>query len=144
MIAQLKQHKCYYLTLAVAAIVFMAMNVFTTLKGDEYVYAMMPGDTQLHCRTLADYVSSIPTFYQTTNGRLADALERLMASLVGKPVFNLLNTIMFILFVEGICMLEVSREALEAVRDELAQAAHVLVLCREHADVIGRGLGIKR
>ena len=92
-----------------AAIVFMAMNVFTTLKGDEYVYAMMPGDTQLHCRTLADYVSSIPTFYQTTNGRLADALERLMASLVGKPVFNLLNTIMFILFVEGIFTLAVGR-----------------------------------
>ncbi len=92
-----------------AAIVFMAMNVFTTLKGDEYVYAMMPGDTQLHCRTLADYVSSIPTFYQTTNGRLADALERLMASLVGKPVFNLLNTIMFILFVDGIFTLAVGR-----------------------------------
>ena len=49
-----------------------------------------------------------------------------------------------ILFVKRIRVFEIRREALEAVRDELAQAAHVLVLCREHADVIGRGLGIKR
>ena len=109
LIEQLKQHRGYYLTLAIAAIVFMVMNVLTTLKGDEYVYAMMPGDLRHHCRTLTDYISTMPTFYQTTNGRLADAVERLMASVVGKPVFNVLNTLMFVLMVEGIFTLAVGR-----------------------------------
>ena len=93
------------MALAVAAVIFLVMNVLTTLKGDEYVYALMPGDLRHSCNTLADYVRTMPTFYQTTNGRLADAVERLMASVVGKPIFNILNTMVFVLFVEGITVL---------------------------------------
>ncbi len=109
MLQQLRQHRGYYITLAVAAVVVMVMNVLTTLKGDEYVYAMLPGDLQHHCRSLADYVRTMPTFYQTTNGRLADVVERLMASVVGKSVFNVLNTLVFILLIEGIFTLAVGR-----------------------------------
>ena len=109
MFEQLRLHRGYYITLAVAALVVMVMNVLTTLKGDEYVYAMLPGDLQHHCRTLADYVRTMPTFYETTNGRLADAVERLLASVVGKPVFNVLNTLVFVLLIEGIFTLAVGR-----------------------------------
>ena len=97
------------MALAAAAVIFLVMNVLTTLKGDEYVYALMPGDMRHSCNTLADYVRTMPTFYQTTNGRLADAVERLMASVVGKPIFNILNTVVFVLFVEGIFTLAVGR-----------------------------------
>ena len=85
------------------------MNWLTTLKGDEYVYALMPGDLSQHCTSLGDYVQTIPTFYHSTNGRLADAIERLFASLIGKPVFNVLNTLMFVLLIEGIFTLAVGR-----------------------------------
>ena len=109
------------MALAVAAVIFLVMNVLTTLKGDEYVYALMPGDLRHSCNTLADYVRTMPTFYQTTNGRLADAVERLMASVVGKPIFNILNTVVFVLFVEGIFTLAVGR------RRSVAALALVLV-----------------
>lgn len=109
------------MALAAAAVIFLVMNVLTTLKGDEYVYALMPGDLRHSCNTLADYVRTMPTFYQTTNGRLADAVERLMASVVGKPIFNILNTMVFVLFVEGIFTLAVGR------RRSVAALALVLV-----------------
>lgn len=85
------------------------MNWLTTLKGDEYVYALVPGEITRHCNTLGDYVRSIPAFYQGTNGRLADATERLFASLVGKPIFNVMNTLMLVLLIEGIFTLAVGR-----------------------------------
>lgn len=122
LIAQLKQHKCYYLALAVMACVVWVMNMLTTLKGDEYVYALLPDDLRHHCQTLADYVRTIPTFYQGTNGRLADAFERLMASVVGKSIFNVFNTIMLVLLVEGIFTLAVGR------RRALLALAMVMVL----------------
>lgn len=122
---QIRQHRLYYLTLAVAAVVVGAMNVLTTLKGDEYVYALIPGDLWHHCTTLADYLRTVPTFYQTTNGRLADAIERLMASVVGKEAFNVLNTLMFVLFVEAIFTLAVGRR--RAVLPLAAVLALVLV-----------------
>jgi hypothetical protein len=105
----LKQNKYYYLLLGIVALVMLAMNWLTTLKGDEYVYALIPGDIVHHCNTVSDYVRSIPAFYQGTNGRLADATERLFASLVGKPMFNVLNMLMFVLFIEGIFTLAVGR-----------------------------------
>lgn len=105
----LKQNKYYYLLLGVVALVVLVMNCLTTLKGDEYVYALIPGDIVHHCNTLSDYVRSIPAFYEGTNGRLADATERFFASLVGKPFFNVLNTLMFVLLIEGIFTLAVGR-----------------------------------
>ncbi len=105
----LKQNKNYYLLLGIVALVVLVMNCLTTLKGDEYVYALIPGDIVHHCNTVSDYVRSIPAFYEGTNGRLADGTERLFASLVGKPVFNVLNTLMFVLLIEGIFTLAVGR-----------------------------------
>ena len=111
----LKQNKYYYLLLGVVALVVLVMNCLTTLKGDEYVYALVPGEISRHCTTLGDYVRSIPFFYADTNGRLADATERFFASLVGKPVFNVLNTLMFVLLIEGIFTLAVGRRRSVAI-----------------------------
>lgn len=105
----LKKNTYYYLLLVGVALVVLVMNWLTTLKGDEYVYALVPGEITRLCNTIGDYVHSIPAFYQGTNGRLADATERLFASLVGKPVFNVLNTLMLVLLIEGIFTLAVGR-----------------------------------
>ena len=87
----------------------LVLNMLTTLKGDDYVYSLLPADYQQRCTTLAQYVQTIPAFYQDTNGRLADAIERLFASLVGRPMFNVLNALMFALLVEGILTLALGR-----------------------------------
>lgn len=103
----IQDNKIHYLLLVVVAIVVLAMNVLTTLKGDDYVYALQPGNLQQRCATFSDYIHTVPAFYATTNGRLADATERLFASLIGKPTFNIFNTLMLLLLIEGIYTLSV-------------------------------------
>lgn len=109
LVNHIRLNRFYYITLAVAAAVFYVMNLLTTLKGDEYVYALVPDNPRRLCTSLWDFVRTMPFFYQDTNGRLADVFERLMASLMGKQVFNVLNTLVFIAFIEGVMTLTACR-----------------------------------
>lgn len=113
----------YWLVMAVVAVVVLVMNWLTTLKGDEYVYALMPDDMRQHCTTLAAYLSSMPEQYWSTNGRLADVLERLFSSLISKGVFNVFNTVALLLLLNGIQALALGRR-----RNVLVLAATLLAL----------------
>ena len=124
--SHINRNRLHYALLLGIMAVFFVMNILTTLKGDEYVYALVPGDPRRHCTSLAEYVSTIPAFYTGTNGRLADALERLTASLVGKPLFNVANTLVFAMMIEGIFTLAIGRR-----RDPmlLAALATLILVC---------------
>ena len=111
----IQAHRGYYWGLAVAAFIFLLMNALTTMKGDEYVFSLMPGDMSRRCATLADYVRSIPFFFIDNDGRVADMAERFTISLLGKPVFNVMNTLIFIIFVELIHTLAACRRSVASL-----------------------------
>ena len=102
----------YWGLMAVAAVVVFLFNVFTTLKPDDILYSLIPGHEQERCSTLMDYIRSAPFFYQDTNGRLGDIIERFLTSLAGKPVFNVLNTIVTVLFLHLMVKLGTGRRSL--------------------------------
>lgn len=99
------KHKWYWMTLAVMTLVFYILNLNTSLWGDDYIYALIPGNERERCDTLAKYIASMHYFYVDTNGRIADMIVRFICSLVGKTVFNILNTAVFAVFVHTLVQL---------------------------------------
>lgn len=88
----------YYALLALAAIVFFIFNYHTTLKGDDlgFMYAG-GGDNLQPINSLGEFFSTLSQQFQETNCRFADCLSRLVCAFLGKGVFNVLNTLVFIL-----------------------------------------------
>lgn len=83
-----------------ASVVFFALNVLTTLKGDDMIYMFVSDSEPLaRVHTLADLVQSMHNHYFTTNGRLANLIAQIFASFLGKGVFNVVNTLVFAAFV---------------------------------------------
>lgn len=101
----LTRNAWYWLTLCVGTVVFYMLNVYTPLRGDDYEYAMIPGHEGVLCTTLWQYVSSMPFFYQDTNGRIADMIVRFISSLLGRDIFNVLNAMVFPVFVHSLVSL---------------------------------------
>lgn len=90
--------KWYWLTLLAGAVVFYVLNVFTPMIGDDILFTLVPGNESQPCNTLGQYIASMPYFYCDNNGRIADMVVRFICSLLGKGVFNVLNTIVFVAF----------------------------------------------
>lgn len=88
----------YFALLIVAGIVFFIFNLNTTLKGDDlgFLYTSS-GQGLKRVQSLSECLNAIVYQYSETNGRLADMLARLMCCITGKGVFNVLNTLVFIL-----------------------------------------------
>lgn len=99
------QNKWYWLTLLLGTVIFYILNINTSMWGDDYIYALIPGNESQRCDTLGKYLASMAYFYNDTNGRIADMIVRFISSLVGKTVFNLLNTAVFALFVHTVAKL---------------------------------------
>lgn len=94
------RHFGYFFVIAVASVVFLALNVLTTLKGDDIIYMFVSDSVPLaRVHTLADLVQSMHNHYFTTNGRLANLIAQIFASFLGKGVFNVVNTLVFAAFV---------------------------------------------
>lgn len=92
------QNKWYWLTLLLGTIVFSILTVNTPLRGDDYLYALIPGNESQRCDTLGKYLASMAYFYNDTNGRIADMIVRFFASLLGKTIFNIFNIVVFAIF----------------------------------------------
>lgn len=91
----------YFGALALWGMLFYALNVLTTLKGDDITYLYYESAGELfRVGSLSDYFRSLVYHYSTTNGRLADVLARFFCSMTGKAVFDVVNAVMGMAFVD--------------------------------------------
>ncbi len=98
MLEKMLKDKWYWLTLLVGTVVFYVLNANTPLIGDDILFSRVPDDISRPCDTLGQYIASMPFFYCDNNGRIADMMVRFVTSLLGKGVFNVLNSLVFIVF----------------------------------------------
>lgn len=109
----------YWAIIAMACIVFFVMNVLTTFKEDDLAMSLIEGEWT-PVRSLADFFRSHYCHYMTVNGRSADIVAELSCWLLGKPVFNILNTLIFGLLLHLLSLLCTGRRSVMVVSMFLA------------------------
>ena len=103
----------YWALLAAACAVFYWMNVLTPLKEDDMLHSLVIGDLT-PVNTLGDLLHSYWNKYFITNGRLSDMIAELFCGLLGKPLFNVLNALMFGLLAHVVSLLATGRRSILA------------------------------
>ena len=94
----------WYLLLLVIALGFFLFNSLTPLMSDDYNYAFSFATNQ-RITSLGDLFPSIVLHYQGVNGRLAMHFLAQLMLLMGKPVFNVVNTLVTVFLLLGLCRL---------------------------------------
>ena len=120
------QSRVYYGGLVMAGVFFYVLNVFTTLKGDDMLHGLMANDTTRHITDWVSLLQSQAYHYVDTNGRMADFLAQLCCGLLHKPLFNVLNALMTVLFVHAAATMVSARKS--SVLALLFTLVYVLVL----------------
>lgn len=100
------QPKTYIVVLSVLSISFFLLNSFTPLSGDDYAYCFYYDEASAVVRPTAERVTSFVqavesmwNHYQTVNGRFLSHLTMQgFCALWGKSAFNVVNTLVFMLF----------------------------------------------
>lgn len=103
----------YWTLLAVACAVFYWMNLLTPLKEDDMLHSMVIGDLT-HINSLGDLLHCYRNKFLITNGRSSDMIAELFCGLLGKPLFNVFNTLMFGLLAHVVSLLATRRRSLLA------------------------------
>lgn len=75
-----------------------ALNAATPMVADDFTFAYI-FRTTMRVESIADILSSQWIFYLTRNGRIVGGFFAQLAVLVGKPTFNVLNSVAFLLLV---------------------------------------------
>lgn len=83
---------------AVCAAFFYALNVQTSLIADDFNYRFVFGTANQRVERITDIFGSMRSHYNTMNGRLVLHFLTQLFLLWGKPVFNLVNTLGYLLF----------------------------------------------
>ena len=104
----------YWVLLLVACAVFYWMNVLTPFKEDDMLHSMVIGDLT-HIRSLGDLLHSYWNKYFITNGRSSDMVAELFCGLLGKPLFNVFNALIFGLLIHVVSLLATGRRSLLAL-----------------------------
>ena len=94
--------------------VFYCMNVLTPFKEDDMLHSMVIGDLT-HVNSLGDLLRSYHNKFLMVNGRTSDMIAELFCGLLGKPLFNVCNTLMFGAFLHLVSLLATNRRSLLAV-----------------------------
>ncbi len=81
--------------------IFLTFNLYTPLYGDDYLYSFS-FSTENPIQSIADIVPSLVAHYNTINGRLVTHFFAQLFLLWGKPIFNIINSMAFIIL--GIIM----------------------------------------
>ena len=105
--------------LVVAFAVMLMMSALTTFKEDDLAFSLVEGVWR-PVRSLGDVLQSHLTHYLGTNGRLADLVPELFAGLLGKPLFNVCNALMFVVMAHLVSLLATGRRSLLALTAFLA------------------------
>lgn len=99
----------YWAVLLAACVVMYVMNTLTPFKEDDMAYSIIPsGSLREFCSSLADH-------FMTTNGRFADVVANLFCAVLGKPVFNVCNALVFGLMAHLVTLLSAGRRSLMAL-----------------------------
>ena len=103
----------YWGLMLVACAVFYWMNVLTPFKEDDMLHSMVIGDLT-PINSLADLLHGYRNKLLMTNGRTSDMVAELFCGLLGKPLFNVCNTLVFGLMIHFISMLATRHRSLLA------------------------------
>ena len=79
----------YWGLMLVVCILFYIMNCWTSFKEDDMEFSL------LRNAGLMDFLRAQYDHYMTANGRCADFFATLFCAYLGKPLFNVVNTLMF-------------------------------------------------
>lgn len=98
----MKKNKSILFVAATVVLVFLfyLMNYYTPLMTDDYSYSFIWG-TENKLTSFSEIIPSMYAHYMTWGGRIVTQTLSQVFLLVGKPVFNLINTVVF-MFMCGI------------------------------------------
>ena len=103
----------YWGLLLVACVTFYVMNCLTPFKEDDMLHSLVIGELT-HVNHVGDLLRSYWNKYFILNGRSSDMLAELFCGLLGKPVFNICNAVMFGLLAHVISLLATGHRSLLA------------------------------
>ena len=103
----------YWGLMLVACAVFWWMNVLTPFKEDDMLHSMVIGELS-PVNSFGDLLHSYYNKFLITNGRTSDMVAELFCGLLGKPLFNVCNTLIFGLLAHVVSLLATSRRSLLA------------------------------
>jgi len=103
----------YWGLLLVACAVFYWMNALTPFKEDDMLHSMVALD-MTHIRSIGDLLHGYWNKFLLINGRSSDMIAELFCGLLGKPLFNVFNTLMFGALALGVSLLATGRRSLLA------------------------------
>ena len=84
---------CYLIVMALVVGGVAAMNVLTTLKGDDVQFVNLIDEQGHAVKTLGEFLRFAMANYAIANGRLADITAQAMCVFGTKGLFNVLNTL---------------------------------------------------
>lgn len=99
----------YWVVLLAACVVMYVMNTLTPLKEDDMAYSLIPSGS------LREFCSSLLDHFLTTNGRFADVVANLFCAILGKPLFNVCNALVFGLMAHLVTLLSAGRRSVMAL-----------------------------
>jgi hypothetical protein len=108
--ADKSNNKAIFIVMLMITFFYMLfLNSYTPLIADDYVYRFIFG-TAIPVNSMGDIVTSQTTYYMTWGGRvIAESLTQVFVFL-GKPIFNIANSICYIVFILGIYFNAVGRK----------------------------------
>ena len=104
----------YWGLLLAACAVFCWMNVLTTFKEDDMLHSLVSGDLT-HINTLRDLFHSYWNKYFILNGRSSDMIAEVFCAFLGKPLFNVCNTLVLAALAHVVSLLATGRRSLLAL-----------------------------
>ncbi len=104
----------YWSVLLLACVVFLVMNVLTTLKEDDMAFSLVEG-VWTPVRSLLDVVRSHANLFVDANGRTANLVAALFCGLLGKGFFNVCNALVFGALAHLLSLLATGRRSLLAL-----------------------------
>ena len=99
----------YWGMILAACVLFYVLNLWTSYKEDDMQFSLLSD------AGLMDFLRSQYERFLDHNGRSADTFAALFCAYLGKPVFNVCNTLVFALMAHLISLLSTGRRSLLAV-----------------------------
>lgn len=84
-------------TIIFFSVLFFILNSMTPLLADDYGWGYIRGTDHQPIKNLKDILVSVYDYYFTWGGRIGGNLLSEVFTLIGKPIFNIANTIIYII-----------------------------------------------